>query len=98
MKKPEGFNEAKRKVLIALSEGSFLHEQRSEIDVKNWLEIGHVKPEEVAAVVRRCNGTHHTSSPHHGTPEWTVHVLRRDTWYIKFYFVDPQTVFISVHK
>jgi hypothetical protein len=27
-----------------------------------------------------------------------VHVLKRDGWYVKFFFVDPQTIFISVHR
>lgn len=27
----------------------------------------------------------------------TVHVLKTTGWYIKFYFLDPSTVFISVH-
>lgn len=25
-------------------------------------------------------------------------IIQRDGWYIKFYFVDPDTVFISVHQ
>lgn len=98
MNKAGGFREAKIKVLKALAEGTYLHEQRGEIDVKNWLEVGRVEPEEVAAIIGRCNGTHHACSPHHSEPRWLVHILRRDGWYIKFYFVDPSTVFISVHK
>jgi hypothetical protein len=98
MRKVEGFREVKTRVLRALSEGSYFHEQRGEIDVNNWLETGRIKPEEVAAVISRCNGTHHSCSPHHGENRWLVHVLKRDGWYIKFYFVDPSTIFISVHR
>lgn len=36
MKGTAGFREAKAKVLKALAEGTYLHEQRGEIDVKNW--------------------------------------------------------------
>jgi DNA-binding transcriptional ArsR family regulator len=96
--KQEGFRFAKEKVLKALADGSYLHETRNAIDVKNLLQMGLVTAEEIASVIRRCTGSHHTSSPHHWSAEITVHVLRRDGWYIKFYFVDPDTVFISVHK
>jgi hypothetical protein len=27
-----------------------------------------------------------------------VHVLKRDGWYIKFFFIEPDTWFISVHQ
>jgi len=26
------------------------------------------------------------------------HVLRRHGWYIKFYFIEPETWFLSVHQ
>lgn len=96
--KQEGFRFAKEKVLKALADGAYLHEARNAIDVKNLLQMGLVTAEEIAAVIRRCTGAHHTSSPHHWSAEIAGHVLRRDGWYIKFYFVDPDTVFISVHK
>lgn len=93
-----GFREAKRRVLKALVEGTFQHEARSAIDVKNGLLTGAVTAAEVIAVIGRCNGTHHTASPHHADPSVQVHVLRRERWYIKFYFLDEDTVFISVHR
>jgi hypothetical protein len=98
MKKSDGFKEARLKVLRALAEGNFQHAERKAIDVKNLLQLGHVSVEEVAAVIQRCNGAHHSCSPHHWAPQIMVHVLKRDGWYIKFYFVDPQTIFVSVHK
>lgn len=36
--------------------------------------------------------------PCHTGASTEVHVLRRDGWYIKFYFLDEDTVFISVHR
>jgi hypothetical protein len=98
MKGADGFKSAKQKVLKALADGNYLHAERNAIDVKNLLQMGTVSADEVAAVIRRCNGSHHACSPHHSAPEVMVHVLKRDGWYIKFFFVDPQTVFVSVHR
>jgi hypothetical protein len=93
-----GFKTTRQKVLKALAEGTYQHAERRAIDVKNCLQLGSISAEEVAALIRRCNGTHHSCSPHHFAPQVMVHVLKRDDWYIKFFFVDPHTIFISVHK
>ena len=85
-------------MLKALSTGAYQHEARNAIDVKNELATGAVTATDVAAIVRKCNGTHHAMSPHHRDASVDVHVLRRDGWYIKFYFLDEDTVFISVHR
>ena len=93
-----GWNQVKTDVLQALASGSFLHESRGAIDDKNLLAVGDVTPAEVSKIIGKCNGTHHSSSPHHQDSAIDVHVLRHSGWYIKFYFVDPDTVFISVHR
>ncbi|WP_341363800.1 hypothetical protein P8T57_17170 [Thalassospira sp. SN3W] len=93
-----GWKQVKANVLKALASGSFLHESRGSIDDKNLLAVGDVTPDDVSNVIRKCNGTHHSSSPHHRASSIEVHVLRHSGWYIKFYFVDPDTVFISVHR
>ena len=36
--------------------------------------------------------------PHDMVKTVDVHILRKDGWYIKFYFLDPKTIFISVHR
>jgi hypothetical protein len=95
---PAGFREVKRRLLKALAEGTWLHEARNAIDVKNGLATGAVTAAEVRAIVVRCNGIHHSASPHHADAATEVHVLRRDGWYIKFYFLDEDAVFISVHR
>jgi hypothetical protein len=92
-----GFKEAKRRIVDALKTGSYQHEIRDKIDEKNLLQTGDVRPEDVIAVINRCNGTHHSSSAHHVVRTLSVHVLKRDGWYIKFYFLDDGAVFISVH-
>lgn len=97
-----GFREARRRVLKALTEGAWQHEARNAIDVKNELATGAVSAAEVIAVISGCNGTHHAASPHHADASVEVHVLKRpigtSRWYIKFYFLDEDTVFISVHR
>jgi hypothetical protein len=98
MRAVDGFRAAKQKVLKALADGNYQHAERRAVDVKNLLQLGSVSADEVAAVIRRCTGTHHSCSPHHSAPEVLVHVLKRDGWYIKFFFVDPQTIFMSVHR
>jgi hypothetical protein len=97
MSAKDGFTIVSQKVLKALADGSYQHAERRAIDVKNLLQLGAISAEEVAAIIRRCNVTHHSSSPHHVVPQIMVHVLKRDGWYIKFFFVDPETIFISVH-
>ena len=79
---PAGFGEAKRRLLKALAEGALQHEARNAIDVKNELATGSVTAAEVRRVVGRCNGTHHTASPHHADASVQVHVVRRPNWYM----------------
>tara|TARA_B100000949_G_scaffold225663_2_gene230138 strand:+ start:333 stop:692 length:360 start_codon:yes stop_codon:yes gene_type:complete len=93
-----GFKEAKKRLIQALGEGTFLHEARSQIETKNLLQVGLVTPDDLIELVKKCGGQHHECSPHHSVTGVEVHVLRRDGWYVKFYFVDPDTIFISVHK
>lgn len=81
-----------------MADGSYQHEARNDIDVKNELLTAVVTAVEVAAIIRRSNGRDHSMSPHHSDHSTTVHVIRREGWYIKFYFVDPDTWFISVHR
>ena len=98
MSRRRSFDHAKRDVLAALRAGAYQHEARRRIASKDLLLTGKVSAETVAAVVSRCTAANHTSSPHHFAHEVQVHVLRRERWYIKFYFLDPDTVFISVHQ
>ncbi len=93
-----GFKQAKEKVLQALASGAYQHEVRRNISEKNKLQTGEVTASFVASLVQRCTGHDHSCKPHHQCAELEVHVLRKAGWYIKFYFVDPETVFISVHQ
>lgn len=62
------------------------------------LQMGLITPDDLTEIVKRCSRQHHERSPHHSITGIDVHILRRDGWYVTFYFVDPDTIFISVHQ
>jgi hypothetical protein len=96
-----GYREIKRKVVDCLNKGYVSHELRNDIDVKNLLAIGQVSLEEVAKIIGRSRGNDYSFSPHHFDTNITVHIIKTkqagQKWYIKWYFVEPNSVFISVH-
>lgn len=92
-----GFRAAKAAVLAALVEGDYQHAARDGIDVKNLLALGEVSAGQVEEIIRRCNGSQHQSSAHHRIAGLECHVIKAGGWYIKFYFLQPTAVFISVH-
>ena len=97
-----GFNEAKRKLIECLNAGYVLHEERNDIDVKNLLAIGVVSLEEAAYIIGGSRGDGYSVSPHHFDREIDVHVLVTkfsvQAWYVKWYFLEPDSVFISFHQ
>jgi len=94
----DGFKAAKRKVIDALRNGTYQHEaNRSEIATKNLLSTGQVTAGDICDLIMRSKGQDHSSSPHHNDGSILVHVIQREGWYVKFYFLDPETIFISVH-
>lgn len=96
------FREAKRKVIECLDNGYVLHEERDDIDVKNLLSTGVISLSEVTTIIARARGNTYSSSPHHYDTEIDVHVIKTtysgQNWYIKWYFTEPDCVFISVHE
>lgn len=97
-----GFKDVKRKVIGCLNTGSILHEERDLVDVKNLLAIGAVSIQDVKIIIERARGGSYSSSPHHFDETIDVHVIKTEfadlEWYIKWYFADPDSVFISVHN
>lgn len=96
-----GFKDVKAGVLACLNEGAVLHAERSNIDIKNLLAAGAVTLDDVAAVIARASGKDYRCSPHHTVASVDVHVIKTRfggvDWYIKWYFLEPDSVFISVH-
>lgn len=99
------FKAVRGKVVAALLDGRFSHEERDQAEGKNLLASGHVSAEAVVRLLRRCRGDQHRSSPHHADPRQTVHVFKpideSGRWYVKCYIVEVdgiEAVFISVHR
>jgi len=96
-----GFREAKSKVIKCLNNGCILHEERNSIDTKNLLSTGVVSISELASIISRARGNEYSYSPHHYNEKIDVHIIKTINsgrqWYIKWYFIDPDCVFISVH-
>lgn len=97
----KGFNAIKHQVILCLLEGHVLHEARGRIDIKNLLAIGEITPPEVAEILKKSRGSEHESSAHRLDTNIVVHIVKtryaRRNWYIKWYFLEPDAVFISVH-
>lgn len=97
-----GFKDIKRKVIKCIQEGEYEHEARNNIDVKNIFQIGQISEEEVIEVIKCCSGHQYEESQHHLDKSITVHILKpvqqEKYWYIKFYFLEPNVMFISVHE
>lgn len=93
-----GFKDAKKAVMEALATGNFQHEARHDINVKNMLMTGDVTPAQVSDIIKKSSGNDHNSTPHHRDASIQVHVIKKSGWYIKFYFIEPTTWFISVHE
>ena len=96
------FMDIKRQVIQCLVEGNILHEARDNIDIKNLLEVGVISIEEVTEILKRSRGNQYNSSLHHMYQSIDVHVIKTrhksEEWYIKWYFIEPDAVFISVHQ
>ena len=96
-----GFKDVKANVLACLNSGAILHAERGNIDVKNLLATGQVTTDDIAEVIGRARGTDYQCSPHHLVANIDVHIIKTThrgmDWYIKWYFVEPNCVFISVH-
>ncbi|WP_431100393.1 hypothetical protein [Roseateles noduli] len=88
----------KQAVIRALESGAFRHEMRTSYDEKNLLGYGEVTVSQVVKLIKDSTGTEYSCSPLHGDPSYDCHLLKTGGWYVKFYFADPHTVFISVHR
>ncbi len=97
-----GFRKVKKQILECLQSGNILHESRGDIDVKNLLLIEELSIDELISIVARARGNEYECSPHHVSADIDVHILKtvydNKSWYIKWYFVEPSCIFISVHN
>jgi len=95
------FRDVKRKIIHCLQHGDIEFAARGHIDLKNLLVTGDVTPEDVIAVISRAGGNDYQRCAHHFDPSIEVHIIivayARLNWYIKWYFDEPVSIFISVH-
>jgi hypothetical protein len=96
-----GFKDTKHKVLECLSSGNILHEIRQGIDVKNVFAKGQVTVDEVSLIIARAKGTQYELFKYFAVSSLDIHILKTrfdgQRWYIKWYYVAPNSVFVSVH-
>lgn len=97
-----GFKDIKRIAIDCLKKGAFDHEARNDINVKNLFSTGVIDTDYVISLINKTSGKEYQSSPHHQENTIDVHILCpfKDGfyWYVKFYFIEPDIIFISVHK
>jgi len=83
-------------------EGRVLHEPRHDQETKNLLLMRFVGPKQVIEMLKSCSGAGYQSGLHHSISGIETHVMKPTGkyagWYLKFYFTNPETVFLSVHK
>ena len=96
-----GFKNVKSQVLVCLAAGNVFHEQRQTIDIKNLLVTGQISEDAVSDIIANARGNEYELSKHHVDSAINVHILKTryqgQNWYIKWYFIEPDSVFISVH-
>ena len=94
------FSDIKIKAIQYILAGQVKHEGRQDLH-KNLYLARIVSPEDVISMIKCCNGNCYGSFPHKDFKKLDVHVLkpkgRWDGYYIKFYFLEPDIMFISVH-
>lgn len=97
-----GFTAVKKKVISCLKAGAYDHEARKNIDIKNLFQCGQVSEQTVIELIKKTSGNEYKVTPHHQVPSVDVHIFKpfKDgkRWYIKFYFIEPDVMFISVHQ
>lgn len=94
--------DVKRRVIACIEEGAYDHEVRYNIDVKNRFQCGLLSDSYVIDLIDKTSEKQYRIDKHHRAPSIDVHILKPTKdgikWYIKFYFVEPDVVFISVHE
>jgi hypothetical protein len=95
-----GFKEEKARAIQKILEGKVYHVPR-EFD-KNEYAQGLLSDEQVIAIIKSCKGDRYEMLPHHAIKSVAVHILKPagkyDGYYVKFYFLEPDVCFISVHR
>ncbi len=93
-----GFNEVKQKAVQCILSNNVQHEIRE--CSKNLYATGELSDEEVIKIIQSCRGDCYEKQLHH-LLAIDVHIMKPkgkyDGLYVKFYFIEPDIWFISVH-
>jgi hypothetical protein len=94
-----GFKEVKERAIECIKNGHVRHVAR-DLD-KNMFAAGYFTPKEIVQIIGSCRGDCYQTDRHH-LLQTEVHILKprgkHDGLYIKFFFVEPDILFISVHQ
>lgn len=82
-----------------IKNGSIQHEPREY--EKNLYAQGEITDEDVIEIIKNSRGNQYWKSKHHFDKTIDVHIIKAigkyDGYYVKFYFIEPDIWFISVH-
>lgn len=92
------FNKVKQKVIKCILSNNVQHETRE--CSKNLYATGELSDEDVIKIIQSCQGDCYEKQRHHFL-DVDVHIMKPkgkyDGLYVKFYFIEPDAWFISVH-
>ena len=92
------FEELKSISLEALDNKLYFHEPRQAIAKKNKFKSQQVDAKFIRNKINRSKEKNYKSYPDRNFKSRTLHEIKVEGWYLKFYFEDQSLYFISVHK
>lgn len=97
-----GFSSDKKRILSDLESLNFDHEARTgRAEDENLLAAGLITAERAIEIVMCARGQQHESRSHHQVTDLQIWIFKPvhegAVWYVKGYFAEDQTWFISFH-
>lgn len=96
------YKDIKARLITCLKSGTYDHEMRKNINVKNLFQCGLVNENFVITLLELTHEADYEQRVHHKAPEIDIHIfmpnINGTQWYVKCYFLQPKAVFISVHE
>ena len=95
-----GLKDIRRKAIEKMENGYIQHAtgRAGDINVKNLLLTGEITVVRVIELLNKTKGGQYEHSLHHIIKDVEVHVFKPTGWYIKLCFIEPDVIFISVHR
>ena len=93
-----GLNEIKQEVIKCIQMDLVQHETRT--NSKNLYASGELSNEDMIEIIKSCRGDCYEKQRHHFL-DIDIYIMklkgRYDGLYVKFYFIEPDVWFVSVH-